>query len=126
MHPIARDEVYRIGYEAIRNACEHSSASELRVELSYAQELTLRVTDNGVGIELPVIAEGKAGHFGLRGMRERADRIGSKLTIVSTLNSGTELTLVVPGSVIFQNANATRLESFKNLWRRRNKHSDSE
>jgi signal transduction histidine kinase len=48
LHPIARDEVYRIGYEAIRNACEHSSASVLEVSLHYAQHLALPVKDNGI------------------------------------------------------------------------------
>ena len=118
MHPVARDEIYRIGYEAIRNACEHSSGTELRVELNYTQDLTLRVTDNGVGIAPAVIAEGKAGHFGLQGMRERAARTGSKLTIVSTPNSGSELTLVVPGNVIFQKAHATRFERVRTLFGR--------
>ena len=50
MHPIVRDEVYRIGYEAIRNACVHSQAARLQVELAYAEDLILRVRDNGVGI----------------------------------------------------------------------------
>lgn len=103
MHPIVRNEIYRIGYEAIRNAYEHSSASELEVALSYAQDFTLRVNYNGVGIEPSIVANGKAGHFGLQGMRERADRIGSKLTIVSSPDSGTEMALVVPGSIIFPN-----------------------
>ncbi|HET9710989.1 MAG TPA: two-component regulator propeller domain-containing protein, partial [Pyrinomonadaceae bacterium] len=61
LHPIAREEIYRIGYEAIRNACEHSSASELNVSLNYAQNLTLRVNDNGIGIETVILAEGKEG-----------------------------------------------------------------
>jgi len=102
MHPIARDEIYHIGYEAIRNACEHSSANELEIALTYAQDLTLRVSDNGRGIEATVLTEGKKGHFGLQGMRERAERIGSKLTLVSSPDSGTEMTLVVPGNVIFR------------------------
>jgi ligand-binding sensor domain-containing protein len=51
MHPIVRDEIYRIGYEAIRNACMHSGASQLEVELRYARGLTLRVSDNGLGID---------------------------------------------------------------------------
>jgi len=113
MHPIARDEIYRIGYEAIRNAFEHSSASKLEVVLSYAQDLTLRVHDNGIGIEPAIISSGKAGHFGLQGMRERADRIGSELTLISSPNSGTELTLVVPGNNIFRSARATRFERVK-------------
>jgi len=54
MHPIVRDEVHRIGYEAIRNACTHSRGSRLEVGLGYAQDLTVRVADNGVGIERPL------------------------------------------------------------------------
>ena len=118
MHPIARDEIYRIGYEAIRNACEHSSASQLEVELSYAQDLTLRVNDNGVGMEPAVVRGGREGHYGLRGMRERAERIGSSLTLVSAPKSGTEVTLVVPGNVIFRKASATRFERIKTFLRR--------
>jgi signal transduction histidine kinase len=101
MHPIVRDEIYRIGYEAIRNACTHSAASRLEVELRYANDLALRVCDNGTGID-PVIADrGKDGHFGLPGMRERAARIGGKLTLVSSSSSGTEIKLIVPGGMIF-------------------------
>jgi signal transduction histidine kinase len=115
LHPIARDEIYRIGYEAIRNACEHSSASELEVSLNYTQDLTLRVKDNGAGIEAAVLTDGKAGHFGLQGMRERAERIRSKLTINSAPNSGTEMTLVVPGKVIFRKPGATLFERIKTI-----------
>jgi signal transduction histidine kinase/ligand-binding sensor domain-containing protein len=101
MHPIVRDEVYRIGYEAIRNACTHSAASRLEVELRYANDLALRVSDNGTGID-PVIADrGRDGHFGLQGMRERAARIGGTLTLVSSSSSGTEIKLVVPGGIVF-------------------------
>src|SRR6202040_3901890 len=57
MHPIVRDEIYRIGYEAIHNACTHSGASRLEVELRYAHDLALRVGDNGTGID-PAIADG--------------------------------------------------------------------
>jgi len=102
MHPIVRDEIYRIGYEAIRNACTHSGASRLQVELRYADELALRVLDNGTGIDPAIADRGKDGHFGLHGMRERAARIGGKLTLVSSSNSGTEISLVVPGGIIFR------------------------
>jgi signal transduction histidine kinase len=102
MHPIVRDEIYRIGYEAIRNGCMHSRASQLEVELRYAHDLALRVSDNGIGID-PVIADrGKDGHFGLQGMRERTARIGGSLTVGSSSNSGTEIKLVVPGDIIFR------------------------
>jgi signal transduction histidine kinase len=104
MHPIARDEIYRIGYEAIRNASQHSEASHLTVHLSYSQDLVLTVSDNGKGIDPKVAAYGKDGHFGLPGMRERALRIGAKLAIVSSARSGTKIELIVPGRVIFRDA----------------------
>jgi signal transduction histidine kinase len=102
MHPIVRDEVYRIGYEAIRNACVHSHATQLRVELTYDQDLALRISDNGVGVDPAIADRGKEGHFGLQGMRERAVRIAGKLTIVGAANSGTEIKLVVPGGIIYR------------------------
>src|SRR6202140_4746209 len=102
MHPIVRDEIYRIGYEAIRNACMHSRASRLEVELRYARDLTLRVDDNGTGIDPAIADRAKDGHFGLQGMRERAARIGGKLTLGSSSNSGTEVRLIVPGGICFR------------------------
>lgn len=100
IHPIVRDEIYRIGYEAIRNACTHSMGGRVEVTLEYAQDLVLRVTDNGVGIDPQVLDAGKSGHFGLQGMRERAARIGGHMTIRSSAASGTEVCLVVPGKFI--------------------------
>ena len=101
-HPIVRDEIYRIGYEAIRNACTHSGASHLEVELKYERDLTLRVDDNGTGIDPAIADRGKDGHFGLQGMRERAARIGGKLTLGSSSNSGTKIKLIVPGGIVFR------------------------
>lgn len=101
MHPIARDEVYRIGYEAIQNACAHSQATRINVELEYTQDLRLTVQDNGHGMDQEIVRLGKAGHFGLQGMRERALRIGGELTIVSS-QLGTEISLIVPGNTIFK------------------------
>src|SRR5262249_849567 len=107
LHPVVRDEIYRIGYEAIRNACMHSGGNRLEVGLSYAQDLTVRVADNGVGIEPAIANAGKDGHFGLQGMRERAARLGATFTIVSSASSGTEIVLIVPGRVIFRKRAAT-------------------
>ena len=67
MHPVVRDEIYRIGYEAIHNACTHSRASRLEVELRYANDLVLRVSDNGTGIDPAIADRGKDGHLGLQG-----------------------------------------------------------
>lgn len=102
MHPIVRDEIYRVGYEAIHNACTHSGASQLEVELRYAHDLALRVTDNGTGVDPAIADRGKDGHFGLQGMRERAARIEGKLTLESSSNSGTEIKLIVPGGIVFR------------------------
>jgi len=102
MHPVVRDEIYRIGYEAIRNACAHSGGNRVEIMLEYAHDLTLRVSDNGGGIDAEIVEQGKDGHFGLRGMRERAGRISSKFTLVSSPTSGTLITLLVPGRVAFR------------------------
>ncbi|MGB9031393.1 MAG: triple tyrosine motif-containing protein, partial [Acidobacteriaceae bacterium] len=108
MHPIVRDEICRIGYEAIRNASLHSRASQLDVELSYTQDLMLRVKDKGVGIDPGFLDKGKDGHYGLQGMRERSARIGGKLSLFSSAASGTEIRLVVPGNIIFRAAAPVR------------------
>ena len=127
MHPIVRDEVYRIGYEAIRNACVHSQAARLQVELTYAEDLILRVRDSGVGIAPAIADGGREGHFGLQGMRERADRIMAKLTVETSTSNGTEIKLVVPGSIIYQKTRSGRRKStaIKSLLQRIGLTSDS-
>ena len=117
VHPVVRDEVYRIGYEAIRNACIHSGARRLEIELRYARDLTLRVSDNGTGID-PAAIRGKDAHFGLRGMRERAARIGGKLMFRSSSSSGTEIRLKVPGSIIFRKTMPARQALFARMFTR--------
>jgi signal transduction histidine kinase len=112
MHPIVRDEIYRVGYEAIHNACTHSGASQLEVELRYTHDLALRVTDNGTGVDPAIADRGKDGHFGLQGMRERAARIGGKLTLGSSPNSGTEIKLIVPGGIVFRKMISVRRSLF--------------
>jgi signal transduction histidine kinase/ligand-binding sensor domain-containing protein len=105
MHPIVRDEIYRIGYEAIRNASVHSHATQLKVELSYAQDLSLRISDNGSGIDPDIVHRGKPGHFGLQNMRERAARIMGKFSVESSAGYGTAITLTVPGGIIYRTVN---------------------
>ena len=95
-------QVYRIGYEAIRNACVHSQATQLRVELAYAQDLSLRISDNGAGMDPDTVLHGKQGHFGLQSMRERASRIVGKFSVDSSHGSGTVITLTVPGGIIYR------------------------
>lgn len=120
MHPIVRDEVYRIGYEAIRNACVHSQATQLQVELTYAEDLILRIDDNGVGIDPAIVSEGRQGHFGLQGMRERAGRILAKFTVETSAASGTEVKLTVPGRIIYNKTTSGqwKLPTIKSLFKR--------
>jgi len=106
IHPVIRDELYRVGYEAIRNACSHSRGSRLEVGLKYGHDLTVLIKDNGVGIDPAVLDHGKEGHLGLHGMRERVARIGGKLTVVTSTGSGTEITVIVPGGIVFRERSA--------------------
>jgi signal transduction histidine kinase len=102
LHPIVRDEISLIAKEAIRNACSHSKASQLRLELRYADALFLSFTDNGIGIDPHFLQAGRAGHYGLHTMRERSARIRAKLTISSSRNSGTAVILRVPGEIAYE------------------------
>src|SRR5262249_32623200 len=102
MHPLVRDEVYRIGYEAIRNACRHARSDRLDIALAYDRDLTLQVRDSGVGIDPAILESGKDGHFGLRGMKERAARINGRFRITTAAPPGTTITLVVPGRIAFR------------------------
>ena len=98
LHPIVRDEVFRIVGEALRNAFRHAAAKQIEVELRYDErQLRVRVRDDGRGIDSEVLrAEGRERHFGLRGMRERAKLAGGKLTVWSGLDTGTEVELCIP------------------------------
>jgi signal transduction histidine kinase/ligand-binding sensor domain-containing protein len=103
LHPLLRDEVYRIGREAVINAFRHSHATRVEVALLYSShELCLTVRDNGCGIDPEVVRSGREGHWGLSGMRERAERIGARLKVFASPASGTEIELAVPGHIAFQ------------------------
>jgi ligand-binding sensor domain-containing protein/signal transduction histidine kinase len=100
LHPILRDEVYRIAGEAMRNAFLHADAKQIEVEIHYDErQIRLRVRDDGKGINPKLLSDdGPEGHFGLRGMRERAKLIGGKLTVWSELDAGTEVELSIPAA----------------------------
>jgi signal transduction histidine kinase/ligand-binding sensor domain-containing protein len=103
LRDIHRDEIYRIAAEALRNAFRHAEASRVEVEIRYdADQFRLRVRDDGRGIDRTVLAsEGLEGHYGLRGMPERAALIGGELAVWSEAGSGTEVELRVPASVVY-------------------------
>ena len=102
LHPIIRDEAYRIGREALANAFRHSHANEIELELEYSpKHLRILVRDDGTGIDPEVLQSGREGHWGLAGMRERAENIGARLKVWSRANAGTEVELVIPSQVAF-------------------------
>jgi len=111
LHPVLRDEVYRIGAEALRNAFQHARARRVEVEIGYGEkEFTVHVRDDGKGIDHEVLsADGRQGHFGLHGMRERAELVGGKLVVWSKLESGSEVELSIPASRVY-------IDSPRHLW----------
>ena len=103
LDPVLRDELYRIGREALVNAFRHAHASRIDMELKYSSKrLAILVRDDGRGIDPNILQSGRDGHFGLTGMRERADRIGARLRVMSSPSAGTEIELSIPGSIAFQ------------------------
>jgi signal transduction histidine kinase len=100
---MACDEIYRIGAEALVNAVRHAAAREIEVEISFLpHELLVRVRDDGQGIPTDILKAGaRSGHWGLPGMRERATRLGAKLSIWSKAGDGTEIELRVPAFVAY-------------------------
>ncbi|HJZ95208.1 MAG TPA: two-component regulator propeller domain-containing protein, partial [Candidatus Solibacter sp.] len=102
LHPLLRDEVYRIGREALLNAFRHSGAKHIAVEIKYfSNQLSVIVRDDGCGIDAEVVKSGREGHWGLSGMRERAEKIGARLRLCSSNVTGTEIELSVPGQAAF-------------------------
>lgn len=102
LHPLLRDEVYRIGREALVNAFRHSGANHIEVELRYSRsQFRVFIRDDGAGIAPQVIESGRDGHWGMAGMQERADKIGAQLHVLSRQSAGTEIELAVPGRLAF-------------------------
>jgi signal transduction histidine kinase/ligand-binding sensor domain-containing protein len=102
LHPIIRDDVYRIAREALRNAFRHAQASQIEAEITYGErDLRVRIRDDGQGMDPQRLDMGRAGHWGLTGMRERAQQIGAQLNLWSEVGAGTEVELRIPGSVAY-------------------------
>ena len=110
LHPILRDEIYRIAGEAVRNAFKHAQAERIEVEIRYDErQLRVRVRDDGKGIDAKHLNEDeRPGHYGLRGMRERAKLLGVKLAVWSELDSGTEVELRIPASRAYETSTGRR------------------
>jgi len=104
LHPVVREETYRIGAEALTNAVRHAMATQVDTEIAYSRKcLTLRIVDNGRGFDAAVLDEGAPrGHFGLTGMRERACRIRARFEVSSRPGSGSAVEVRVPASIAYR------------------------
>ena len=121
LRPIVRDEIFRVASEALRNAFAHAAATQIDVELRYDErQFRLRVRDDGKGLDSTVLRDGgREGHFGMPGMRERAEVIRGKLTVWSAAGSGTEVELVVPAANAYEGSPSSgRLSRFAQKLRR--------
>lgn len=115
LHPVVRDDIYRIVSEALRNAFTHARARRIDVIIRYdADAFQVVVADDGIGIGPDAFKKHAEGHWGLPGMRERAELIGGTLELLSRGGAGSRIELTVPGRLAY--AAAPRQGSF---WRRR-------
>ena len=100
LYPIITEEMFMIGREALQNAFQHAEAENVALQLVYTNRaLTLRIADNGKGLVSGELTDGKEGHWGLSGMRERAARIGGRLPVDSHEGGGCTVTVVVSANV---------------------------
>jgi signal transduction histidine kinase/ligand-binding sensor domain-containing protein len=109
LHPILRDDVYRITREALRNAFRHAQARHIEVEITYGErDLRMRIRDDGKGMDPQQLDVGRPGHWGLPGMRERAQQLGAHLNLWSEVGAGTEVELRLPASVAYGTSDGRR------------------
>lgn len=91
------NHLLRIGQEAMTNALKHAAAKSIQFDLRYESDaVELKVVDDGRGFDFAQQAPGEAGHFGLLGMRERANKIGAVFKIASQPGRGTTVIVRVP------------------------------
>jgi signal transduction histidine kinase len=116
--PMIQDEVYRIGREVLRNAFRHARAHLIEVEIRYDEsQLRLRIRDDGTGMGPKVLRDsGRAGHWGLPGVRERAQAVGARLDFWSEAEAGTEVELSIPAAIAYEKL---RSRSRRKLFRSR-------
>ena len=97
MPGVVEHHLLRIGQEAVANAVRHALAKEICVSLRYGEEgVTLEVRDDGCGFEAGEAISVVSGHFGLLGLRERANKLRSRLRIQSLPGAGTTVSVTVP------------------------------
>ena len=114
LRSIVGNEIYRIGAEALRNAFSHARAHHIEADIRYSAQLVrLQIRDDGAGIAPEILERGRSDHYGLAGMRERAQKIGAKLEIWSGPGKGTEINLSIPASLAYLASSRSRWRLFK-------------
>jgi signal transduction histidine kinase len=108
LHQNVHIEIFRIAREGLRNAFCHSHACRIETEIAYTNNLLrLRIRDDGKGMDPDMRKRGeRTGHWGLAGMRERAERLSGELDVWSEPGAGTEVDLRVPASIAYQSCPA--------------------
>jgi len=117
IYPTIADELLRITDEALFNVSRHAHAGKVSITIAYgAEALVLRIIDDGIGIAPDILAQGGvAGHFGLVGMRERAEKIGGQLAIATGPDGGTQVEMKLAAGIAY----ADRPQSIWLTWWRR-------
>lgn len=94
---IVEHHLLRIGQEAVANAVRHAGAGEIQVQIDYRErEIVVEVKDDGRGFDANEALATAAGHFGLLGLRERANKLQGSLRINSQPSEGTVVSVTVP------------------------------
>jgi signal transduction histidine kinase len=123
MPEIVRYEVYQAAREAITNAFRHALARHIRVEVQYDPDtLHVVIVDDGVGFDTGHATVKRGGrYFGIRGMRQRIERLGGDMTLESTRGAGTRLVLSVPAAIAYRRDASTHRGGRQAWWRFRNR-----
>jgi signal transduction histidine kinase len=91
---VVQEELYHITQEALNNVLKHAKARHVKVHVQFSEAgMSLEVCDDGVGFD-PTLAYTQGG-LGLRGMAERAQKIGAVLNIESAPGQGTQVCIQV-------------------------------
>ena len=116
--PEIRDDIYRIVREAARNAYRHAKAANVEIEITFGEtDLRIRVRDDGTGLDTETLAHGRRqGHWGLPGMRERAEKLGGQFSVWSERNAGTEIELRVSANIAYTKSTRPAGRRIRNLF----------
>jgi len=104
LNPAVGDEVLQIARESMANAFRHAQPDRIDVSVGYERKrLTLCVVDDGAGFDVDAVAnEASTGHWGLKGMHERAASLRARLSLSSRPGAGTAVELSVPAAIAFR------------------------